>query len=140
MASKGIESIAGKHGATSPWLKWVWFLCWRRRLPLWFGCFSKGNQRKPKPFWGVPLVGIPKKLIRTVNPVCFHESMWPWVVGRLVGDGRKVVGSWSAGQKVVGMWLGGGRKVVGRWSEVVGNWSEIGRKLVGGCLEVAAWF
>ena len=59
-------------------------------------------------------------------------TVWPWVVGRLVGDGRKVVGSWSEGRRVVGMWSGGGR----RWSrKVVGG----GRKLVGNWLAVVAW-
>ena len=44
------------------------------------------------------------------------------MVGRLVGDGWKVVGRWSGGgREVVGRWSGGGR----RWSEVVGEWLAV---------------
>ena len=54
--------------------------------------------------------------------------MWPWVVGRLVGDSRKVVGGSEGGRDVVGRWSGGGPEVVGGGREVVGG----GRKVVGG--------
>ena len=72
--------------------------------------------------FGVRPVGCPKSLLGRSDVLGLFSSEWPCVVGRLVGDGWKVVGSWS---EVVARWSRGG-------PEVVPGWSEGGRKLVGG--------